>query len=283
MVKPLAIEASGLTVLFTGGQGLKNLDLAVERGEIFGFLGQNGAGKTTTIRLLLDLLRPDAGHASVLGMPVRGSGGELRRRIGFLPSDLALLPDLRGAEVLALFRGLYGAPLGAAEAVLERLGFLLSALRRRVRTYSTGMRQMLGIALAFQHDPELYILDEPTTGLDPVVRASFLQLVRDVKSRGRTVFLSSHVLAEIEATADRVGFIFAGELKLVSEVSELRRRLPKRVELRRLGRPPESFVFEGDPRELLRKLDQPDLFDFEVAPASLDEIFRRFTEGGSSR
>jgi ABC-2 type transport system ATP-binding protein len=271
-----AISTQELTAVFAGGQGLKDLNLEVRRGEIFGFLGQNGAGKTTTIRLLLGLLRPDRGRATVLGCPVGDGQVELRRRIGFLPSDLALFPDQRGADVLTLFRDLYRAPKGAAEAILDRLGFARAALSRRLRTYSTGMRQMLGIASAFQHDPELYILDEPTTGLDPIVRGAFLELVREARARGGTVFLSSHVLQEIEATADRVGFIFAGRLELVADTEELQRRLPKRVVLRRRGRAPESFLFEGEAGVLLQRLQHEDLIDFEVAPAGLDEIFRSF-------
>ena len=206
-----------------------DLDLSVPRGEVFGFLGPNGAGKTTTIRLLLDLLRPDRGRAVVLGEEVRKGGAALRARIG-LPAGRprSLSARHRGRDprfLLAACRG--GRPVRRDE-VLAALGFPAAALARAgPKTYSTGMRQMIGITIAFQHDPELLILDEPTTGLDPLVRGAFLDLLRAARARGATVFLSSHVLDEVDRVADRVGLIANAKLRLVEGVAELRRRWPR--------------------------------------------------------
>src|SRR5882672_8554726 len=176
-----AIETKGLTFRYAGGVGVSDVDLTVERGEIFGFLGPNGAGKTTTIRMLLDLLRPDRGEARLLGTAVRAGGGELRRRIGFLPGDLALPAGLTGRQALELFAELARRPAVRRDEVLDRIGFPRAALERRVKTYSTGMRQAIGLDCALQHAPELLILDEPTTGLDPLVRDAVLGLLRDAR------------------------------------------------------------------------------------------------------
>ena len=210
-----------------------DLDLSVPRGEIFGFLGPNGAGKTTTIRLLLDLLRPDRGRAEVLGEEVRKGGAAPRARAWVTCRGTS--PSFRaspGPRTLDFFSHLQGRPPVRRAEVLAALGFPAAALARQVRTYSTGMRQMIGIAIAFQHDPDLLILDEPTTGLDPLVRGAFLDLLRAARHRGATVFLSSHVLDEVDRVADRVGLIAHAKLRLVEGVDEIRRRWPRQVRVR---------------------------------------------------
>jgi len=269
-----AIECRGLTLYHGKTPGVVDLDLVVERGEVFGFLGPNGAGKTTTLRLLLDLLRPDRGSARVLGEEVRAGGARLRRRIGYLPGDLALFPWATGAETLELFARLQDRPPARRDETLERLGFPRPALDRAVRTYSTGMRQAIGIALAFQHDPEVLVLDEPTTGLDPMVRESFLDLVRDARARGATVLLSSHVLSEVDRVADRVGLIARSRLRLVEEVEALRRRWPRRVTVRLRDGSQRVFEEAGEMGALLDRLRALDPVDVEIAPASLEEVFR---------
>jgi ABC-2 type transport system ATP-binding protein len=274
----LAIETCALTVSYGGGAGVFDVDLAVRRGEVFGFLGPNGAGKTTTIRMLLDLLRPDRGEARVLGEPVHEGGGELRRRIGYLPGDLALFGSLGGDAMLKLFARLAGRPPTRRDEVLERLGFPRHALARKVKTYSTGMRQMLGVALALQHDPELLILDEPTSGLDPLVRDSVLSLLSECRARGQTVFLSSHVLVEVERCADRVGIIHRGRLHEVARVDELQRARQRVVTLRWRDGRSESFESEEPPRELLERVAaraDGELLDVEIRPLGLDAIFKR--------
>jgi len=270
----VAIESRGLTVAFGGIPAVADLDLEVFEGEVFGFLGPNGAGKSTSIRLLLDLLRPDAGEARVLGVPVQGGGSEIRAEIGFLPGDLALFPFLSGTETLAFFAGLSGREPILRDHVLETLGFQMDALARPVRTYSTGMRQKIGIACAFQHDPRLLILDEPTTGLDPIVRDAFLGLVVERKGAGRTVFLSSHVLDEIDRCADRVGLISDARLRMVATVSELRASRPRTIILRYEDGRTDRRHHHGDPASMLDSIDRDGLLDVEIRPASLDDVFR---------
>jgi ABC-2 type transport system ATP-binding protein len=278
----LAIRCEGLTRFHGTTPGILDLDLSVPRGQVFGFLGPNGAGKTTTIRLLLDLLRPDRGRATVLGEDVRAGGGALRARIGYLPGDLALFPRVTGAEVLDLFARLQRrAPVRRAE-VLEALDFPAEALRRRARTWSTGMRQMIGIAIAFQHDPELLILDEPTTGLDPLVRSAFLDLVRGASARGATVFLSSHVLDEVDKVADRVGLIARAKLRLVEDVDELRRRWPRRVRVRLRDGTEREWGTAEAATPLLDELRALDPADVEIARAALDDVFRAIVEEAGS-
>jgi ABC-2 type transport system ATP-binding protein len=271
----LAIQCEGLTRFHGGTPGVVDLDLRVPRGAVFGFLGPNGAGKTTTIRLLLDLLRPDRGVVRVLGEEVRGGGAGLRARIGYLPGDLALLPRATGLQVLEFFASLQGRRPVARDGVLEALGFPLPALGRRTRTYSTGMRQMIGIAIAFQHAPELLILDEPTTGLDPLVREAFLGLVRSARSRGATVFLSSHVLDEVDRVADRVGLIAGARLRIEESVDELRRTWPRQVWVRFKDGSERTFESDAGVAPLLDEIRALDPADLEVRRAGLDQVFRK--------
>ncbi|HEY7074746.1 MAG TPA: ABC transporter ATP-binding protein [Solirubrobacteraceae bacterium] len=224
-----AIRTSGLSKDFGAGRGLFELDLEVERGEVFGFLGPNGAGKTTTMRLLLDLIRPTAGSASMLGLDVHEHSLELRRRIGFLPGDLALYPKLTGAQVLdylAELRG--GVDRRLRDALAERFD---ADLERPVRQLSTGSRQKIGLIQAFMHEPELLILDEPIAGLDPLVQQSFHALLAEVGAQGRTVFLSSHTLSEVERVAHRVAILRAGRLVVVDDLEGLREVAVQRLEI----------------------------------------------------
>ncbi len=274
-----AIRVEGLVVRFGAVTAVDDLALEVHEGEVLGFLGPNGAGKTTTLRTLLDLERPARGRALVFGQEVRSGGGALRARIGYLPGDRVYFPWLTGRETLDLFARLHGGRQSARDAVLARLGFPQEALDRGVGTYSTGMRTMLGIAVALQHEPELAILDEPTSGLDPMVRDAFLELVRALRARGATVLLSSHVLAEVEACADRVALIHRGRLLLVAAVAELRRTRPRHVVLRFEDGREERRTHAGSPAELLAGLPRDGLVDLEIRPTGLDEIVRATLRG----
>jgi ABC-2 type transport system ATP-binding protein len=236
-----AIRTRGLTKVYRGGTtAVRELDLAVRVGEVFGFLGPNGAGKTTTIRILLDLLRPTAGDAEVLGLDARRAGVEARRRIGYLPGDLALYPKLTAHETLTYLGALRGGvPERAVTVLSERLGLDLD---RPVGTLSHGNRQKVGLVQAFMHEPELLVLDEPTGGLDPLLQQEFHRLVEEAAAAGRTVFLSSHVLSEVERVADRVGIIRGGTLVALEEIAALKQRATRRLDVE-LARPVDVASF----------------------------------------
>ena len=226
-----AIEIRALTKCYGKLTAVSNLDLQVDCGEILGFLGLNGAGKTTTIRILLDLLRPTSGSASILGHDCQKQSLEARALVGYLPGELGIYKDLTGREVLNLLARLGSRPLNEQyrHELQERLEFPENDLRRKLREYSTGMKRKLGLLQALQTDPPLLILDEPTEGLDPLMQESFYDLLSEVKGRGRTVFMSSHVLPEVARVCDRVALIRKGELSLLSTVEEIRRLAPRRV------------------------------------------------------
>lgn len=223
------IAASGLSKDYGSGRGLFGLDLEVRQGEVFGFLGPNGAGKSTTMRLLLDLIKPTSGSARVLGLDTRGNSLEIRRRVGFLPGDLALYPKLTGRAVLdylARLRG--GVDARVRDSLVERFD---AELDRPIRQLSTGNRQKLGLVQALMHEPELLILDEPIAGLDPLVQRSFHALLAEVSANGRTVFLSSHTLSEVERVTHRLAILRQGKLVVVDSLENLRKVAVQRLEI----------------------------------------------------
>ncbi|MDO3701801.1 ABC transporter ATP-binding protein [Micromonospora sp. C28SCA-DRY-2] len=225
----LAIETEKLVKTYGRNRGLTGLDLRVEPGEVYGFLGPNGAGKSTTIRLLLDLIRPTSGRVSVLGADPRRDGVALRRRIGYLAGDFVVDGRQTARELLTYLGNLRG---GVSRARIEELAARLDLdLGRRIKGLSKGNRQKVGVVQAFMHQPELLILDEPTSGLDPFLQQEFLSLVREARADGRTVFMSSHVMSEVQQTADRVGFIREGRLVTVARVEELREQAVRKVEI----------------------------------------------------
>ena len=236
------IETAALTKRFGAITAVDGLDLAVEEGEVFGFLGPNGAGKTTTTRLVLDALRPTSGSVAVLGGTARDPA--VRSRIGVLPADLHFDARLTGRDLFAYVGRLRGDDAGAeVDALCER--FALDP-DRRIDELSTGNKRKVGIVVAFAHDPELLVLDEPTSGLDPIMQEEFHDLVRERNAAGATVFLSSHVLAEVQEMADRVGLIGDGRLIEVKTVEELLRQHQQRLELE-LPEPAASDAFAGVP------------------------------------
>lgn len=289
-----AIDASGLTKVFPSGTvGLDGVDLRVERGERIGFLGPNGAGKTTFIRLALGLLRPTAGTVRLMSRDVSADRLGALAEVGYLPGDLGLVRGLTGYRTLDALGRLHPRPPSLREELLGVLELDDSALRRRVREYSRGMRQKLGLVLALQHDPPLIVLDEPTSGLDPVMQARLLEWLEARAAAGRTVFFSSHVLAEVDELCDRVAMVRAGRLLLVRSVDDIRRARVRSVEVA-FGAPtaPEAyrvdgvgehvevaglthrFTFTGDPGPLLAALGALDVHDVAITPARLEDIFR---------
>ncbi len=238
------IPTTALSKRFGDVAAVDRLELEVLPGEIFGFLGPNGSGKSTTIRMLLDQLRATAGSATVLGMDVRKDALQIHRRIGYVPGDLALYPKLTGRQTLEYFAALRG---GVDPAYVEQLAERLQAdLSRKVGEYSTGNRQKIGLIQAFMHRPDLLILDEPNTGLDPLVQQTFQDMLREVREDGRTVFLSSHTLSEVERVADRVGIIRHGRLVVVERIDELKRKAIRRLDFEFATAPADS-TFSGVP------------------------------------
>ena len=238
------IETERLTKSYGSHRGIIEVDLAVQEGEVFGFLGPNGAGKTTTIRVLLDLIRPTAGVARVFGIESNADPVAIHRRAGYLPGEFALYDRLTGGQTLEYFANLRGGVDRAYQALLvERFDLDPS---RRFREYSKGNKQKVGLVIALQHRPELLLLDEPTAGLDPLVQQTFFSTLRETVADGATVFLSSHILSEVEKSCDRVAIIREGRLVKVDTVDALRDLAHHQVELRFTG-PVPAAEFEALP------------------------------------
>jgi ABC-2 type transport system ATP-binding protein len=284
-----ALDTHGLTKRYGRLLALDALTLRVERGEVFGFLGPNGAGKTTTIRLLLGLIAPSSGTARVLDHDAT-RGSAWRRQVGYLPGDLALWPRLTGRQTLDMLAHMTGAPPVWREELLARLQLQGADVDRRVRTYSDGMRQKLGIVQALQCLPALVLLDEPTKGLDPLMQIAFYDLIGEATRRGTTVFLSSHVLPEVERVCSRAAMLRGGRLMNVGDIADLRRVLPRRVTIsfqhpqasdfsdlgRILASSPvriELLVAAEDVSALVRRVAGLPIADLLIASQTLEDAF----------
>jgi ABC-2 type transport system ATP-binding protein len=246
------IQAEGVTKFYGESRGVVDLGFEVERGEVFGFLGPNGAGKTTTIRLMLDLIRPGSGKLELFGLDAQKDSVVIRSRVGYLPGDLHLYERMTPRELLRYFAALRGLDgLGEGEQLAERFELELD---RPIKALSKGNRQKVGLVQAFLHRPDLLLLDEPTAGLDPLIQITFNELLREVAAEGRTVFLSSHILSEVQRLADRVAIIREGTLELLEAIDVLRARAFVRVEVtfRELP-PPRAFADVPGVRELERR------------------------------
>lgn len=287
-----AISFRGLTKRYGRLLALNQLTLDIHPGEVFGFLGLNGAGKTTAIRLLLDLLRPTSGQAYIFGHDCWMENLKTRARIGYLPAELGLYLDLTGLETLEFFARLQDRPVDKQhrQELCDRLKLPQSDLRRKLREYSTGMKRKLGLIQAFQANPPLLILDEPTEGLDPLMQEAFYALLADVKCRGITVFMSSHVLSEVERVCDRIALLRKGEMVLLTAVRDRRRLAPRQVTIsfrEDVAAWPELAadhqIIEQSPRRwrlavtgplgpLLSRLGGLPVEDLDVAEARLEDV-----------
>jgi ABC-2 type transport system ATP-binding protein len=238
-VNPI-IHTERLTKSYGIHRGIIDVDLEVAQGEIFGFLGPNGAGKTTMMRVLLDLIRPTSGRAEVFGIETTRDPVAIHRRVGYLPGEFDLYDRLTGADTIEYFANLRGGVDRAYVAdLIERLDLDPS---RRFKEYSRGNKQKVGLVVALQHRPDLLILDEPTSGLDPLVQHTFFGILREARAAGRTVFLSSHIIDEVDRTCDRVAIIREGRLVQVDRIEAIRRLAFHQVELT-FERPVEPAVF----------------------------------------
>ncbi len=290
-----AIDVQGLTKRFGDFVAVDDLDLSVARGEVFGFLGPNGSGKSTTIRTFLDQIRPTAGSVRIFGLDSTRDSLEVRARVGYVPGDLALYPRLTGRQVLDYFARLRG---GVDQRYLDELVTRLGAeLDKKISECSTGNRQKIGLVQAFMHRPDLLVLDEPSSGLDPLVQQELHALIGEARDEGRTVFLSTHTLSVVERVADRVGIIRHGRLTAVETIQELRRKAIRRLEMEFAEAPPaELFTpldgvrdvrversrvevdFDGSINPILAAAMSHELLDLHTADADLEEIFLAYYE-----
>jgi ABC-2 type transport system ATP-binding protein len=288
-----AIETKGLTKDYGAAHGIFDLDLTVLEGEVFGYLGPNGAGKTTTIKLLMGMIHATRGSATILGLDADRDAVPLKRKIGYVPGELPQFGGWRGSEIVAYIAGLRGDVTdGDVEAVAKRLDLDLG---RKYREYSHGNKQKLALLLAFAPKSALLILDEPTSGLDPLHQQEFYGLVRDARARGATIFISSHVLSEIEHVCDRVGIVREGHLATVGQLDQLAGMRAHRVEIVFAGAPPVERIravpgfeqvavedhrvtgmFRGEFEPLLAALASSRVTKFESREPSLEEIFLGF-------
>jgi ABC-2 type transport system ATP-binding protein len=294
------LEVSDLTKYYGPVVGVDGVSLSVDEGEVFGFLGPNGAGKTTTIRLLLQLLRPDRGRVTQFGVPLDVHVPHVRERIGYLPGDFRPYLSMTGARLLDYMAQFRSRPPSLRPDLLDRLQIGANMLQRPIKHLSHGNRQKLGIVLALEHDPDLAILDEPTLGLDPLMQEAFYGIVRTLRDRGKSVFLSSHVLSEVEKVCQRVAIIRDGALVALESLDALKRKCPRRLVLSmneaERPEPPTlpgarllkrdgsrgEYLVEGDIRAVLRVLVDLPVRDVVLPEPDLEDVFMAYYEAGET-
>lgn len=271
-----AIETRGLTKYYGKTRGILDMDLQVEEGDFFGFIGPNGAGKSTTIRCLLGLITPEWGERRVLGMDCGREKKKILARVGYMSSEAMFYGGMRVSEVIAMAAGLRRADCRQeAKRLCERLELDTG---RKVEELSLGNRKKVSIVCAMQHRPDLYILDEPTSGLDPLMQQEFFRILRERSAEGATIFLSSHVLGEIQEHCRHAGIVREGKLIRMSTVESLRKSSAKRVTAT-TAQGKESYLYKGDIRELIRRLEEQELTDLTITEPALEEIVMHYYEG----
>ena len=275
-------------------QAVKGISMRVERGEIFGFLGPNGAGKTTTIRCMLDVIRPTSGTLRVLGLDAQRDKMELHRHIGYLPGDVRLPGQMTGKQIINYFSRLQGLKPVLLNDLLARFDV---EIKRPLKGYSKGMRQKIGIVLAFMCDPDVLILDEPTSGLDPLLQRTFNEFLLQEQERGKTIFMSSHIMSDVEKVCQRVAVIRQGEIVTIEEVEKLRQKAGQRVTVE-FGDPVSidelshmpgvsnvtshnhayHFNVGGSMDALIKALSRHEVLRLQAEEAPLEEVFLQFYE-----
>jgi len=288
------IEITQLRKTYGSIQAVKGISMSVEQGEIFGFLGPNGAGKTTTIRCMLDVIRPTAGSIRVLGLDAQHDTMALHQCIGYLPGDVRLPGDMTGRQVINYFSRLQGREPVLLAKLVQRFDV---ELKRPLRSYSKGMRQKIGVVLAFMCDPNVLILDEPTSGLDPLLQRTFNEFLLEEQARGKTIFMSSHIMSDVEKVCQRVAVIRQGELVTVEKVETLRQKAGQRITVEfgdqvtteDLARIPGvsnvgttngayHFNIGGSMDPLIKALSQHEVIRLQAEEAPLEEVFLKFYE-----
>jgi ABC-2 type transport system ATP-binding protein len=275
-------------------QAVKGISLSVEQGEIFGFLGPNGAGKTTTIRCMLDVIRPTSGTLRVLGLDAQADNMQLHQHIGYLPGDVRLPGQMTGKQIINYFSRLRGREPILLNDLQERFNV---EMKRPLKSYSKGMRQKIGIVLAFMCDPEILILDEPTSGLDPLLQRTFNEFLLQEQKRGKTIFMSSHIMSDVEKVCQRVAVIRQGEIVTIEEVEKLRQKAGQRIivefsdavtadELTHIPgvsnltcqNDAYHFNVSGNMNLLIKALSHHEVSHLEIEEAPLEEVFLKFYE-----
>ncbi len=292
--KELVIQTNKLTKYYGKARGIIDVDLSIQKGEIFGFLGPNGAGKSTTIRTILDLIRPTSGSALVNGMDPVKEGAKVRRSVGYLPSDFGTYKSMTAKAYLHTLLAMMDYK---GENRIDELSNRMDLdLTRKIKEFSRGNRQKVGVVSAFMHNPKLAILDEPTTGLDPLMQQEFYKIVLEEKAKGNTVFLSSHILAEVETICDRVGIIRRGKVIMVEKMSTFKKKTGKLLNVEFDGKvDPKIFmdlegvsqVKEGEGNvlimtvtshidEVIKELAKHTVVDLTYDEVSLEDLFLKF-------
>ena len=290
------IQTSNLTKFYGKSRGIENVSISVNKGDIFGFLGPNGAGKSTTIRTILDFIRPTGGNATVFGLDSRRDSVAIRKRIGYIPGDFGLYGNMTGWKFLEYFgkaRG--GYDKAAATGLAQKMDIKLD---RKMKEYSRGMRQKVAIIQAFMNHPDLVIMDEPTNGLDPLIQQNFMDLIKEDVGRGMTIFMSSHVLSDVEKVCNRVAIIKEGSIVAEEKVEDLTKKSGKVLEVQFADEvSPDFFKMEGVSRvaklnghykltvtenleNVLKEVSAHKLTDINIHQMTLEEIFMHYYEGG---
>ena len=287
------IEVNNLTKYYGKSRGIIDVSFKQEEGEIFGFIGPNGAGKSTTIRLLLSLIHPTSGSAKVFGKDVTIHGPEIRREIGYLPSDVFYYEGMKVIDLLKYSASFYGKD--CSKRIEELSGVMELELNRRISDLSYGNKKKVGIVQGLLHSPKLLFLDEPTAGLDPLMQRKFFELIRKENARGVTIFFSSHILGEVQRLCNRVGIIREGKIVEISDIRTLQKNNYKKVNVTAEGLKPADFklvgitnvqadngsmhfFFKGDINTILKKLNGLKVVDVTIEEPTLEEIFMHYYE-----
>lgn len=270
------IQINKLAKNYGKSRGIADVSFSVHKGELFGFIGPNGAGKSTTIRTLLGYIRPDSGHAELFGLDIQKENLAIKRRTGYLPSEVYFTENRKALDELMYTASFYeGSLRGRIIELAERLNL---DLKKKVDDFSLGNKKKVAIIQALMHSPELLILDEPTSGLDPLMQKEFFDIIHEERQRGATVLLSSHVLSEVQRHCDRVAVIRDGRILFVRGVAELTRQTVKRVTTTGRAGEAREFIFDGEINALTQKLAGDDLTDLLVEELPLEDVFLKFYE-----